>query len=249
MAWSGTSATLKFHGTAVSAEITDSGNNQFLVLIDGVPKREKISPSAGRTTVELIKGLPRGEHTITLYKLTEALVGTTTVHSFILDESGTPLAWEEPNKPQILLLGDSISTGYGNEGANEKCTFSPETENHFLTYGARAAREVGAELTTVAWSGKGVFSNRGSASDTTPLPALWKKALPAEGVDASLDGPAPDAIVINLGTNDFAPGVEDTAPFKPSYEVFLDDVRGQYPGADLFVTVGPLLSDAYPEGK
>jgi lysophospholipase L1-like esterase len=249
IAWAGTSATLRFRGSAVCVDITDNGESHYMVLIDGKPKREKITPSSGRTTVELIKGLPRGEHTITLYRLNEPLVGTSTVHGFVLDESGEPLPYEAEERPRIEILGDSISTGYGNEGADETCTFSAETQNHFHTYGARAARELGADLTTIAWSGKGIFTNRGSTSDTVPLPGLWKKTLPAEDVDYDFSGPAPQAVIINLGTNDFAPEVEDTSPFGPKYQEFLTEVREAYPAAHVFLTVGPLLSDEYPEGK
>lgn len=247
MAWPGTAISVRFRGTAISAEMTDNGQNQYLVLVDGKPTRDKLTPSSGRSTISLIKGLSRGEHTITLYRLNEPLVGTSTLHGFILDEHGEALPAAPDNRPRLLVIGDSISAGYGNEGADEKCPFSAETENHFLTYGARTARELGAHLTTTAWSGKGAFSNRGNEVD--PMPALWTKSLPAEGVDDALEAAPPKAVVINLGTNDFAPEVVDVAPFGPAYDKLLSDVRSHYPNAHIFVTVGPLLTDAYPEGK
>ncbi len=247
MAWSGTALSVRFRGSAVSVDITDNGKNQYLVLIDGKPIKEKVTPSSGRTTVSLVKGLARGQHTVTLYRLNEPLVGTSTVHGFVLDEHAEALPQTPDNRPRLLLIGDSISAGYGNEGRDETCHFSPETENHFLSYGARTARELGANLTTVAWSGKGVFSNRGNEVD--PMPVLWTKSLPAEGIDYPEDSPPPQAVVINLGTNDFAPEVADVTPFEPAYDVFLSDVRTHYPEAHILVTVGPLLTDAYPEGK
>jgi lysophospholipase L1-like esterase len=248
MAWSGTSATVHFHGTAVSVDITDNGQNQYLVLIDGKPKRERVNPSSGRTTVELIRGLPRGEHTVTLYRLNEPLVGTSILHGFVLDESGRPLAPDDPARPRIEILGDSISTGYGNLGESEECGFSPETQDHFLTYGARAARSLDADLTTIAWSGKGVFTNRGSTTDLDPLPALWRFSLPAEKVAYDFSGPAPRAVVINLGSNDFAPEVKDTTPFASKYASFTAEVRETYADAYILLAFGPLLTDDYPEG-
>lgn len=247
MAWSGTAATIRFEGAAVSAEITDTGDNHYLVLVDGKPKRERINPVSGRSIVELVKGLPRGEHTVTLYRLNEPFVGTSTLHGFILDEYAKALPLASDTRPRILLIGDSISAGYGNLGTDEKCGFSPETEDHFATYGARAARAVDADLTTIAWSGKGVFSNRGSEID--PLPALFPMALPQERIAYDFSDPPPRAIIINLGSNDFAPEVEDTSPFGPAYEKFLGDVRARYPEAHVFLALGPLLSDDYPEGK
>lgn len=248
MAWSGTSATVTFHGTAVSADITDNGQNHFLVLIDGKPKRERITTSAGRTTIELIRGLPRGRHTVTLYRLNEPMVGTSTLHGFVLDSSGRALPHADENRPGIEVLGDSISTGYGNLGESEECGFSPETQDHFMTYGARAARSLEADLTTIAWSGKGVFTNRGNTADTEPLPALWKYSLPAERIAHDFSGPSPDVVVINLGSNDFAPEVRDTTPFASEYEAFVRDVRTTYPEAYILLLLGPLLTDDYPEG-
>lgn len=249
VAWPGTSATVHFTGTAVSLDITESGDNQYLVLVDKMPKREKVIPVRGRSTVELVKGLSPGEHTVTVYKLNEPLVGSATFHAFILNATGEALPPAEEQRPELLLIGDSISAGYGNEGADETCGFSPDTENHFVTYAARAARELGADLTTVAWSGKGVFSNRGSQTDTETMSELWKKTLPAENVDFDFKSPEPRAVLINLGTNDFAPEVSDTAPFAAAYEALVLDVRSKYPRSHLFLLAGPLLSDDYPPGK
>lgn len=154
-----------------------------------------------------------------------------------------------PKKKRLEILGDSISAGYGNEGANETCTFSPETENHYLTYGALAARSLDAELSTLAWSGKGVFSNRGSTTDRDTLPVLFERTLPTEAAPYSFESGAPDAVIINLGTNDFAPEVPDFSPFEPSYDAFVGRVREKYPNTYMFVMLGPMLTDGYPEGR
>ncbi len=249
IAWPGTGAKLRFAGSSLSVDLTDDGDNHFSVVVDGTVLEDKIRPGRGRHTLELVKGLGEGEHIVTLYKLTEALVGTTTVHGFLLPPGGRALPLEPDNRMRIELLGDSISAGYGNEGEDETCGFSPETENHYLTYGAIAARELNAELTTIAWSGKGVFTNRGSRTDEDTLPVIWDQTLPTERVPYEFDAPPPDAVIINLGTNDFAPEVADFSPFGPAYEEFVATVRTKYPNAHLFVMMGPLLTDGYPPGR
>jgi len=249
-AWSGTSATVHFRGRAVSADLTDSGKNQFLVLVDGKPVKGKIAPPPGRTTVELVSGLPQGEHTLTLYKLTEPVVGETTLHGFILDNYGESLPTVQPPKRRIEIIGDSISAGYGNEGTDPNCGFTPETQNHFLTYGARAARELDAELTTLAWSGRGVFSNRANPAEPETMSMIWERTLPADPASTwHFDSAPPDVVIINLGTNDFAPEVKDITPFGPAYAALLDKVRQRYPSAHVVATVGPLLNDDYPPGR
>ncbi len=249
MAWSGASATIRFRGRAVSVDLTEKGENNYLVLIDGKPKREKVVPDPGRSTIELVRGLSQGEHTVTLYKLTEPSVGTSLIHAFILNNAGEALPAPRARKIRIEVIGDSITAGYGNEGPNETCGFSPETENHFKTYAARAARALQADLTTLAWSGKGVFSNRGSKTDRVTMSALWTKSLPKENVDYDFSAPPPQVVLINLGTNDFAPEVKDYTPFSSAYESLLHDVRNRYPEAQIFALLGPMMSDNYPEGR
>ena len=253
-AWAGSALTVRFKGTALSVELTDKGDNFFFVLVDGKPLRKKLNPGAIHQTIELVSGLSRAEHVVTLYKLTEPLVGETIVHGFEVEPYGEFLPPVAQKKESLLLIGDSISTGYGNEGKNEKCHFTPGTENHFFTYGARIGRELGVGVTTAAWSGRGVFSNRGSTTETTTMSSLWATTLPAGEVNQDLKpeelkGDAPTAVVVNLGTNDFAPGVTDTKPFAPAYQALVNELRVAYPEAAIFLVVGPLLSDQYPEGK
>lgn len=249
--WSGSAITIRFRGTSVSAILEDSGRNRFLVLVDGRPSKEKIIAPDGRGTIPLVKGLPRGEHTVTLYKLTEPLVGETKLLGFVLDEYGEPLPPPAPLERHFLLIGDSISAGYGNEVNDPALGFDPATENHFVTYGARAARELGASLTTVAWSGRGVYSNRGSKTETKTMKELWRSILPESPRDRGVapEEERPDVVLVNLGTNDFAPEVADTTPFGDHLRELLEQLRTAHPTAELVVCLGPLLTDHYPPGK
>ena len=117
-----------------------------------------------------------------------------------------------------------------------------------MTYGAIAARAAGAEVTNISWSGKGVFTNRGSQTDTVPLPELFNLALPGDP-SSKIESEGADLVLINLGTNDFAPEVKDVTPFTKSYKTFVSKVRAMHLNAEILLTVGPLLSDEWPEGK
>jgi lysophospholipase L1-like esterase len=250
-AWSGSRISARFSGTTAGVVLADtSGKNQFGIIIDGKLEPHKLSAKAGEHAYLLGQGLSSGEHEVALHRLTEANVGETTFLGFQFGKGGTLVSPGRAPARRIEVIGDSISTGYGNEGPDKTCHFSPETENHYLTYGAIAARGVGAELVTVAWSGKGVFSNRGSAVDTLVMPALWKRTLP-ERDDSKWNFAEyqPDAVVVNLGTNDFAPEVADYSPFDRTYLAFVRDVRAHYPKATIFCTLGPALNDNWPEGR
>jgi lysophospholipase L1-like esterase len=51
-----------------------------------------------------------------------------------------------------------------------------------------------------------------------------------------------DAVLVNLGTNDSAPG-DPGQPYEDAYVAFLETVRGHYPDAWIFLTIGPMTSD------
>jgi lysophospholipase L1-like esterase len=236
MGWSGVGAVLRFDGTDASVRLDDYGR-YFTVLVDG-QLQPNLATQPGEQLYPLAVGLPAGEHTIELYRRTEGSFGPTTILGFEL--TGELLA-PPPVTRRIEVVGDSISCGYGNEGA-APCSFSAETENHYLTYGAVAARTLGAEISTVAWSGKGVIYNY-DEDKFEPLPQLYDRLL---AVDAAPWGFAwqPDVVVINLGTNDFSTGNDPPEDvFVPAYVAFLAHLRDVYPDAFL-LPVAPSLFGA-----
>jgi lysophospholipase L1-like esterase len=163
----------------------------------------------------------------------------------VASTSGQVLA-PPPVTRRLEFIGDSITCGYGIEGANESCGFTPQTENHYLTYAAITARNLQAELSTVAWSGKGVVCNYGddATSCTDPLPTYYDRTLPNHA-DSSWDFSRfqPDAVVVNLGTNDLSTNTDpDQATFENAYKALLKHVRQVYPSAYILCTNGPLLS-------
>src|SRR4051812_16741398 len=74
-AWSGSEIRVRFFGTSARMELEDQGDNRFLIVLDGVPLKQRLSPGRGRGFHVLVSGLPRSEHELSLIKLTEALLG------------------------------------------------------------------------------------------------------------------------------------------------------------------------------
>ncbi len=255
--WSGSEIGVRFSGPGLEVQLTSTGDDRFAVVVDGVVQAEKLEPGAAGQWQLVVDGLPEGEHHVLLHKLTEPLVGAVTF-SGARPTAGEILPYLEPRMRRIELIGDSITAGYGNEGASAGCAFSADTENHYLTYGAIAARHFDADLVTIAWSGKGVFSNRGS-SDTVYLPELWLETLPSNASAAVWMPTAfePDVVVLNLGTNDLGDprfGSEGDpeaaeAEFLAAYSAFLGTLRAAYASAHLLALVGPMLSDGWPTDR
>ena len=238
-AWSGCGMIARFKGTSVGVKL--NGGQEYTVVVDGVPG-PKLVPASGTTSI--VTDLQSGEHTVELYRRTEANQGESQFLGF--EFSGGELLAPPPAPTRRLeVIGDSITCGYGNEGANMDCPFTPQTENHYLAYASIAARNLGAELSTVAWSGKGLVCNYGDAADscTNPLPTYYDRILPDRANSAfDFSSFQPDAVVINLGTNDFSTDSDPTqADFETAYNTFLQQIRGKYPSAYLLLTNGPML--------
>ena len=248
-AWSGTALSFRFRGSQFQIELDDSGRNWFGVTLDGVDLNGKLSTYGGHHCYRLADNLAAGEHRLTITRLTEAMLGETALVTANAGESGEILGQEAAPARRLEVIGDSITAAYGVEGENRYCHFSAETENQALSYAALVGRRFHADVATIAWSGKGVFSNRGSTSDTIPMPVLWERTLPLRD-DSRWDFSAwaPDAAVIELGTNDFAPENPDKGPFAEAYRAFLFRVRAVYPKAALVCALSPLLSDQWPPG-
>ena len=233
MGWSGVGAVVRFDGTAASVRLDDNGH-YFTVVVDGVVQ-PPLATTPGEQTYPLAQDLPPGEHTVELYRRTEGSFGPTTLLG--VDLEGELLA-PPPVQRRMEIIGDSITCGYGNEGT-DPCNFSAKTENHYLTYGAVAARALGAELSTVAWSGKGVVNNYGDDVNE-PMPQIYDRLLASDGAPWSFAW-QPDVVVINLGTNDFSTdGDPPEGVFVPAYVQFLAHLRDVYPDA-FILAIAPSL--------
>lgn len=240
-AWTASAVSVTFEGDSLGVEMSDDGRNFWQVVLDG-EAAGVLELQAGTRVYPVVKDLPPGRHTVELVKRTEYSLGATQVRRFILPEDGK--VWPTPARERrVLVIGDSISCGYGNEAPRKEDNFAPATENGWLAYGAVAARAVGADYVCIAWSGKKLWPDNsildhydGVLAD--PAAAKWDHAA----------APAPDVVVINLGTNDFGRGNPERAGWVAAYVDFIASLREQYPGAPIYCAQGTMMSD-WPEER
>ncbi len=258
----GSSVHVAFVGTGLSLRLRDFGTgtpqttNYYDVSVDGRPPTLlQVSPQ--QELYLLAEGLEDGPHQVEIFKRVEAApngavgAGRAEVLGFLL--RGSALAQVRLPTRKLEVVGDSITCGFGNEASTmdpANVHYTSRNSNGHLAYGAITAALLQAQYSAVAYSGRGVWRNY-SGGGGERLPDLYLKSVP-DDANASAWEPAqyvPDAVIVNLGTNDFSvPGV-DHAAFVSSYRDFLAKLRGYYPNAALVAMLGPMLSDSWPPGE
>lgn len=234
--------TVQIDGEAVAIDETTTA---YSVWVDDRPP-VTLQVSADRERYELASRLdPAGQHEVTVMREAEAFAGVHELLGVELGPGGAFLSPPPPRPLRIEIVGDSISCGYGVLGESSSCPFTYATERASAAYGARLGRALDADVTTVCWSGRGVLRNY-DGSPTGTMPELFEQTLPAAPQRSWVFGavPPPDAVVVNLGTNDVLGGAGqplDPVAFEDAYVRFAKRVRDVYPTAWIFLTSSPMV--------
>ena len=231
----------RFQGTGATLRI-DGSPNQFAVVVDGTVSSQVLKVISGTTQYALATGLTAGVHDVVVWRRTEGNQGE---NRFLgIDVVGGQLqAPPAQADRRIEIYGDSITAGYGMDGAGPNCAFTPDTEDHYLTYAALTARELGADLHAVAWSGIGMYRNynvTGASSDA--MPYVYARTLPSQSSSVwDFSTWQPHAVIINLGTNDASTNGDPGTPYRTAYLDFVRGLRQKYPDTFFVLTIGPML--------
>ena len=251
LTWPATGVAFTFTGT--QAVVTFSqviGSNSLALIVDGGAPTIIDSITTNNITTPKLK---QGTHSIVLRKRSETNFGTLVFQTVTTDGA---IGKDTIPTRRIEYIGDSITVGYGEDGTYP-CTNTAALEDGPKTYGALTASNLSSDYSLVAWSGKGLVRNYAqSTPDTSPImPQLWTR-YGGNDADNSYTFPAastPQAVVINLGTNDFSYlGVRDSlnaTTYQQAYVSFIKTVQSHYPQANMFLTSSPMLSDSYPTAQ
>jgi lysophospholipase L1-like esterase len=245
--WSATGLVATVSGSKISASLETSGTSTvfFQPVIDGVAG-ERFQVASGTHTVTLGEGLADGAHTVELYRESEGSYGISVFRGFVEGTLGAPPA---STGRLIEVIGDSISCGYGNLGADVhppwdvSCPFSLETEAAYLAYGPMLGRALGAEVSVVARSGWGMYRDYGG-STANVMSAVYENTLGSSAAPKYDFARTPQAVIINLGTNDSSMEQDPGTAYEDAYVAFLGTVRAKNPSSWIFLTIGPMTSGA-----
>lgn len=248
-AWSTSQIQWCFTGTSCVAHLEETPNleslsNYFAVRLDDrSPTAFKLDPS--QTRYILAQDLELGEHTLTLIKRTEAFFPVVTFRGLELDPEQQLLPIQNIPPYRLEFIGDSITCGYGNEAVNGEEEFSDATENADQSYAAIAARHLNADVVTLCRSGFGLTRNYDQSTQPT-MTHRWEQVLWTDPLRWRFQTQIPDAVIINLGTNDFAHEPPQADVFVSAYVQLVQKVRAHYPDVQIVSLIGPIMGDDWP---
>jgi Carbohydrate esterase 2 N-terminal/GDSL-like Lipase/Acylhydrolase family len=258
LTWPGSSATIVFNGTSMSATLKDNDTaNYYNVIVDGeVIKR--IHTDTIKQSYLLVSGLPKGKHTLQLFKRTEWEMGKTSFFGFETDKQTQILPRLNTLKRKIEFYGNSITCGYANEDSSGQDSWHGYFENNYLTYAAITARHFNAQYSNVSKSGIGVLVSWGPMIMSEMYDRMDAKDSVAKW---NFKNYTPDVVVINLFQNDsWLTKMPDHEQFKrrfdtkaptadeivAAYKNFVKTIRSKYPKAHIICALGNM--DASKEG-
>lgn len=239
LSWPASGVVSRFTGTS-SATVNIEADEQaaFVIVVDGQ------TPIPVTQAAQQVTGLDaKATHTLQLLKRNESAYGDGKFTGITLGSGGSFVAPPAAAAHRIEVIGDSISCGYGDLGTSAQCSGAAANEDSTQAYGPIAAAALNAEVHVVAWSGQGLTrSNTGDTSLTVPM--IWLREVASDSSSTYDFKWVPQAVVINLGTNDFYTGIPDAKTFETAYAQFISTIRSKYgKSTHIYCAVGPMLGN------
>ena len=252
--WTASGFVVRFSGTAFSARLLANHTENpaaapyLSVFVDG-DERYTVGLTAPDAWVTLAEGLPAGEHTVTVVKLSEASQSHAILSEIETDGEFLPPP-PSKNTRRIQFVGDSITTGFGVLAPKEQWPFSTAEQDGWQSYAVSVARELDADFHIFAISGFAVYKSPFGGS----VPPLYPFVDGAEEcrIPWDYDRFQPDVTVVNLGTNDHAWYCNDCSQHlseeerhrrvEDAYYAFLHQLHEAHPKSKFVCTIGMLTA-------
>ena len=228
-----------FEGTYLQTEVqVNSATAQYWnIYVDG---RESYKISIHQNgKVVLAEGLSDGIHTVKVEKATERWASTGFQY-LATSEGGGFLPVSPMPERKILMIGDSITAGYGTDKEYDLLTDwqTQHLHNGNKTYGAYLSQAFEAQNQILGCSTYGIKQNADEAHGPSVMRSIFLKT--DYNKDASRDYDfdwVPDVVIVNLGTNDEAAGVSESAVAQAAAD-YIRLIRSKYPDAAVIWAYG-----------
>lgn len=262
--FAGSSVTLRFKGTCVSAELCNHKiyNTQELgAVVDGRQTKLLLGDGADAKKLCIAEGIDDAEHEVILFKRQDAS------HYFEFmgfDIDGEALAAKPLPKRRIECFGDSVSAGAVTEALENVGMTDPDDtqgvyDNSWYSYSMITARNLGAQINNVAQGGIAIFDDTGyfHAPDCIGMETAYDKICYfPEGGYSSWDFSQyiPHVVLFAVGQND--PHNERGRPdnditdeqyrtrWKEKYKDIIKDLMKHYPKTVFILLLTVLCHDS-----
>jgi hypothetical protein len=241
---------VSFDGTTCSLQVTVPwpNHNYLQYELDGVYQK-RIRIDSGSNVPIVITARTPGNHTVWIYKATEAHTGPILVHSV---SAPNAQALQRSSAPLIEFIGNSITCGAESDASEVPCNTGDYHDHHnaYMAYGPRVARALNVNYLMTCASGIGVYRNWDV--DSPNMPQVYEKIdLWPQSQTWNFSTYTPQVVSIALGTNDFADG-DGIHPRKPfdsdafiqAYVQFVKLIKSKYPNTQIALLNSAVLPDA-----
>ncbi|MEO7960947.1 MAG: hypothetical protein ABIR19_05330 [Ginsengibacter sp.] len=233
----------------IFASAPEGTHNYFQYTLDGEYQKNVMVEGRGIQPF-VLSAAEGGEHTIWIYKTTEAQTGPL----FIQKTEGQNLQMlKAPAPPVIEFIVNSVTCGAAADSSDTPCGQGDYHYHHnaYYAYGPRVARALGIEFLMSSVSCIRVYRNWNS--DGPAMPVVYEKTGLRED-DAGIwnfKKYSPKVVRIALGTNDFSRGDGrsarlpfDSTNFVSSYIHLVELVKNKYPAAQMALLSSPMVQGA-----
>jgi lysophospholipase L1-like esterase len=248
---SASSVTFGFKGTEctvnVKAQDTYEHHNYVVIEVDGKYLGRQQIQTTG--TAIPVKVACNGEHTISIYKATEAANGNV----IFTGAKGDLFKVKKIVKKKIEFIGDSITCGMGNDTIAIPCGKGEWYDQHngYYSYAPITARALDADFLLSSVSGIGMYRNWNDEHDKEAImPDVYENLyLNKDTSKPYASGFNPDITCIALGTNDFSEGdgIKPRLPFNEdkyvaNYITFIKTVYKHSPNTQIVLLDSPMVN-------
>jgi len=232
----------KFEGTSCIVLLNDEvlyGNsyNYIELVVDGT-KHYRVKTTGTTTSIDVVKGLAEGEHTLVICKDTEAGMGYVKFVGLLCKKL---LPLEPKPSRKIEFYGNSITCGA--ESDLSEVPYGKGTwydrHNAYMSYGAETARRLNAQWQLTSVSGIGLIHSCCNMDRT--MPDVYNKLnLQKDGPNWDFSRYVPDIVSICLGQND---GIQDSTQFCSAYIKLIENLQIGYPKSHFVLITSPMAND------
>jgi len=251
--WPASEVNLKFEGVSLQVTLDDEkGKNRFNVFIDGDTEDPMLlEVEQGEKTYTLAEGLSEGTHTVSLHKRSEGSNGYTIVKGFELNDGATLFTPDALPAKKLEVFGDSISCGLGADAGlkpgKDYSEHGVNARNSYVAYSAVTARNLGCEYRCISRSGIGLVKSWWPTIMPQYYDMLNGNTDEGKGEKWDFSQWQPDYVVVNLFQNDsWIIKKPDQEQMIQAYVDFIKKLRGHYPKAKIFCTLGSMSANKTP---